>query len=168
MFPLAETYPIYYEKYLSLIKEDNVIDALQNNLINVKNVIANIPASKENFAYAEGKWTVKQVAQHVTDTERILSYRALRFARNDAQKTLPFDENLYASTSNVETKSLLEITEEYLAVRAATILLYRSFNQEALLRLGNAASGQVSVLAIGFFICGHSLHHINVINERYL
>jgi len=168
MRPIAQTYPIYYEKYISLIKEDNVTDALKGNLENIKNSVSNIPLSKEDFAYAEGKWTVKQVVQHTIDTERILSYRALRFARNDSQQPLPFDENSYAANSNVESKKLSEIMEEFNAVRLATISLYRSFSDEAILRMGNAASGQVSALAIGFFICGHTLHHFNVVKERYL
>lgn len=168
MRPKAQTYPVYYEKYISLIKEENVIEALTNNLESIKTIISNIPLSKEDFAYAEGKWTVKQVVQHTIDTERILSYRALRFARNDLQQPLAFDENAYAANSNVDTKKLSEIVEELKHVRLATISLYRGLSSEALLRVGNAASGQVSALAIGFFICGHTLHHLNVVKERYL
>ncbi|MDX2171884.1 MAG: DinB family protein [Bacteroidota bacterium] len=168
MRPNEQTYPVYYQKYISLVKEDKVIEALTNNLESIKTIISNIPLLKEDFAYAEGKWTVKQVVQHTIDTERILAYRALRFARNDSQQPLPFDENAYAANSNVDAKKLSEIFEELQHVRLATISLYRSFNQEALLKMGYVASGQVSVVAIGFFICGHTLHHLNVVKERYL
>ncbi len=168
MRPLPQTFPPYFEKYISLIKEDNVINALQNNLSKVMNMVSEIPANKEDFAYADGKWTIKQVVQHIIDTERILSYRALRFARKDPQQPLAFDENVYAFNSNVNKKSLADIVEEFVTVRAATLSLYKSFNEEALLETGTTTMGQASVLAIGFFICGHGLHHLNVIKERYL
>lgn len=163
-----KTYPVYYEKYLSLINEETVVEALQYNLENIKKMAAAIPPAKEEFAYAEGKWTIKQLLQHIVDTERILSYRALRFARKDPQQPLAFDENMYAVNSGVETKSLLQIIEEFEVVRNATLSLYKSFNNEALQATGKTAGGEVSVLAIGFFICGHGLHHINVIKEKYL
>jgi len=168
MRPQSNTHPMYYEKYISLVKEDNLIDALEANLVTLKNNVALVQSNKENFAYAERKWTVKQVVQHIIDTERILSYRALRFARKDPQQPLAFDENVYAFNSNVNKKSLTDIVDEFVTVRAATLSLYKSFNEEALLETGATSMGQASVLAIGFFICGHGLHHLNIIKQRYL
>ncbi len=168
MRPQAQTFPPYYEKYIALIKEENSIEAFQNNLIIIKDFVALIPTNKENFAYADGKWTVKQVIHHCIDTERILTYRALRFARKDFQQLLPFDENVYAANSNIDKRTLLDIVEELDTVRNATLTLYKSFNNETLLNMGNTSTGKVSVLAIGFFVCGHTLHHLNIIKERYL
>jgi hypothetical protein len=168
MRPQPNTYPPYFEKYIASIKEDKVIEALQGNLNYIKKFVAEIPQEKENFAYADGKWTVKQVIQHTIDTERILSYRALRFARKDPQQLLSFDENLYVANTDLSNYSLTNLITEFETVRAATLSLYKSFSAQTLLNMGNLSIGQVSVLAIGFFICGHNQHHLNVIKERYL
>ncbi len=168
MRPQPNTYPPYFEKYIALINEETVIDALQNNLQYLKIFAAFIPKEKENYAYADGKWTIKQVIHHTIDTERILSYRALRFARKDPQALLSFDENLYVANTDLSNYSINDVVTEFETVRAATIALYKTFNSQTLLNMGNMAIGQVSVLAIGFFMCGHNLHHLNVVKERYL
>ena len=168
MRPQPNTYPPYFEKYIALIKQDTVIEALQGNLQYLKHFAASISKEKENFAYADGKWTIKQVVHHTIDTERILSYRALRFARKDPQALLSFDENLYVANTDLSNCNLNDIVAEFETVRAATLSLYKTFNAQTLLNMGNMAIGQVSVVAIGFFICGHNLHHLNVIKERYL
>ena len=168
MRPQPNTYPTYFKKYIELSAENTILEALQNNLVNSKNFIATIADTKANYAYADGKWTVKQVIHHTIDTERILTYRALRFARKDEQQPLGFDENLYAANANLTNYTLANLVEELESVRVATFSLYKSFNNETLLNTGNVALGQTTVLAIGFFMCGHTTHHLNVIKERYL
>lgn len=168
MRPLPGTYPDYYQNYIPLVKEDTICEALLSNMREVCDFFKTIPASKENFAYAPGKWTTKGVLNHLIDTERIFAYRALRFARKDAKKPLPFEQDDYVAGAETEKRSLADLTLEFETVRWSTVSLYKSFSEEALLRMGETAAGNASVLAIGYTVCGHYLHHMKVLKERYL
>jgi DinB superfamily len=170
MRPKQGTYPIYYDNYIGKVTEDNVITALKNNQTFVNQVLMAIPADKENFAYSQGKWTVKQVVNHLIDTERIFSYRALRFGRGDAQKVLSFEEDDYAKASEKEValRTLADLRIEFDAVRLSSISLFNNFSAENLQLKGLTPAGETSVLAIGFCICGHATHHLKVLHEKYL
>jgi len=168
MRPEKGTYPAYFDHYIQLVKEDKVVGALHANSLLFKRVVAKVPSEKQNFSYAEGKWTVKQLLIHIIDTERILAYRALRFARKDPQQPLPFDENIYAANAEVAERSLADLLSEFESVRNATVSLYQSFSVPILLNKGQTAIGVSTVIAIGFMICGHSTHHLNILQERYL
>lgn len=168
MKPLQGTYPKYFENYIPWVKEGDVHLALKNNLNEISAFFRTIPADMENFAYAPGKWNIKQVLNHVIDTERIFTYRALRFARRDPQQPLPFEENHYADHADVSKRSLADLIEEFEAVRKASILLFKYFSEDTLLLSGKTAAGDCTVLALGYTTCGHAIHHMNVINERYL
>ncbi|MDP2061275.1 MAG: DinB family protein, partial [Flavobacteriaceae bacterium] len=121
-----------------------------------------------NFAYAENKWTIKEVIVHLIDAERIFSYRALRFARNDKTDLSGFEENDYVPFSEANKRSKGDLITEFKAVRNSTISLFQSFSDEMLLRVGTIGGNAMSVRALGFIILGHQKHHINVVNERYL
>lgn len=168
MRPEKGTYPDYYGNYIPLVKQEDINVALAQNWNDVKAFVAGIPKEKEDYAYAEGKWTIKQVILHLVDTERIFSYRALRFARKDPQQPLPYDENKYADNADVSNRTLADIMDEFETMRKASSSLYKSFSEEALLRSGATYIGNTTPLAIGFTICGHVIHHLNVIKERYL
>ena len=142
--------------------------ALKANHQMVLDFIEDIPRQKLNYFYDDGKWTVKQVINHIIDTERILSYRALRFARGDNQKVLPFDENLYAANANLTNTNAQILADEFDSVRLSNILFFRQLSEKELLLKGQMASGETNVLSLGFMLCGHAQHHINVIKERYL
>lgn len=144
------------------------MDALSRDWNRLKEFIMLVPEDKEEYAYAPGKWTVKQVIHHLIDTERIMSYRALRFARRDPQQPLPFEENDYAANAELDGRSLKDLLDEFESVRKATISLFRSFSDKTLLQSGQTFMGPTTVLALGYLICGHSKHHCNVIAERYL
>lgn len=120
-----------------------------------------------DIVYAPGKWTAKDIIQHLIDAERVFSYRALRFARNDKTLLPGFEENDYAVTAEASKRSMDELLDEYFLVRDSSIKLFRSFTDEMLMREGVVPSGNVSVLAIGFIMPGHTIHHLNVIKERY-
>lgn len=158
----------YFKKYIDLIPEGDIISALKANHQTILDFIEDIPRLKLNYSYEEGKWTVKQVINHINDTERILSYRALRFARGDNQKVLAFDENLYAANANLSNTNAQILADEFDSIRLSNILLYKQLSEKELLLKGQMASGEANVLSIGYFICGHAQHHINVIKERYL
>lgn len=120
-----------------------------------------------NKIYAPGKWTVKDIIQHLIDAERVFSYRALRFARNDKTLLPGFEENDYAVTAEASKRTMDDLLDEFYMVRESTIKLFESFTDEMLMREGVLPSGDASVLAIGFIMPGHTIHHLNVIKERY-
>jgi uncharacterized damage-inducible protein DinB len=123
---------------------------------------------KFDYQYAEGKWTIKEIIQHLIDSERVFSYRALRISRNDKTPLPGFDENDYVSNSNGKERSLQSLLTEMAVVRQATLSLFNSFSQEQLTKIGIASNKEVSVRAIGFIIIGHQKHHQKVFSERYL
>lgn len=168
MRPNKEDYLSYYDYYINLIPENDVISALQNNHQFILNFIHSIPKEKAEFAYASGKWTVKQVLNHMIDTERIFIYRALRFARHDDQITPSFDENSYAEHANLKNTDINLLAEEFNYVRQSSILFFKQLSEKELFLKGNTAAGQVNVLSLGYMMCGHAQHHINVIKEKYL
>lgn len=168
MRPPKGTYPDYYENYIPLAKQNTIAEALLQNETETISFFKSIPENMGDFAYAEGKWTIKGVLNHIIDTERIFSYRALRFARKDYTQPLPYEQDDYVANAGLEHRTLSEMITEFETVRKATISLYSSFSSEALQRIGQTAAGKASVNAIGFTICGHSIHHINVVKERYL
>jgi hypothetical protein len=168
MRPLVKDHIPYFLKYIDLIPETDVISALKTNHQSTLDFIESIPRLKVNHFYDEGKWTVKQVVNHIIDTERILSYRALRFARGDAQLLPGFDENLYVANANLTETNMQLLMDEFDSVRLSTILMFKQLAEKQLLLKGNMASGETNVLSIGYFICGHAQHHVNVIKERYL
>lgn len=168
MRPQKGTYPEYFENYIPLVNQENVNIALEQNRQELREFVSRIPQQKEDFAYAPGKWTIKQVVNHLIDTERIFTYRALRFARKDPQLLPSFDENSYAENAAVSERTLNDLMEEFDAVRRASILLFKSFSDDTLLNSGKMASGDCTVLALGFTTCGHVTHHMNVMRERYL
>jgi hypothetical protein len=157
--------PEYYDKYILPVDDINVVDALKKYDVSMfdKATLARIGIN----VYEPGKWTVKDIIQHVIDAERVFSYRALRFARNDKTALPGFEENEYAVNTNVAKRSLDDLLSEFETVRRSTIFLYKNFTDEMLQRAGVASGRDISVLAIGFIIAGHALHHSKVIKERY-
>ena len=162
------TLPEYFDRYINIVKENNLGKVLLHSLEEINLLRQSSVSDKQNFAYAEGKWTVKELIQHIIDTERIMAYRALRFARMDSTHLHSFDEDAIAAASGANARSLSEMIDELEAVRKSTILLYNSFTTEMLLFEGTASGKKINALAIGFVIAGHQTHHFNVLKERYL
>ena len=123
---------------------------------------------KFDYSYAEGKWTIKEIIQHIIDTERIFAYRALRISRNDKTPLPGFDENDYVDNTNAKRRGIQDLLSEFSAVRHSNLLMYKSFSDEQLRRIGIASNNEVSVRALGFLILGHLKHHQKVFQERYL
>lgn len=168
MKPKPGTYPTYFENYIYYVTQTDVKQALDQTWLEITKTFSGLSEDQGNFAYEKGKWTIKQMLIHMIDTERVFAYRALRFARKDPQQVLSFEENLYAATAEVSNRTVKDLMEEFEFVRKSTICLFRSFSNETLLNTGKTAAGEVTVLALGFIICGHALHHINVFKELYL
>ncbi len=158
----------YYTYYIDLVEQNTIMDALVAGKKSISEFIKDIPTDKSDYAYADKKWTIKQVLNHIIDTERIMSYRALCFSRGEKQLLPAFDENTYAANSNLKNTDLKLLLQEFEAVREASILLFKQLSDKELAIKGMTGLGEVTVLSIGFMACGHALHHINVIQERYL
>ena len=166
--PIAGSYPAAFSNYTSKVKEDDVMSAFKNQQALMQTFFDNIPKDKEDFAYAPGKWTLKEMLQHIIDTERIFAYRALCIARQETQSLPGFDENEYASNSHAARRSWQSMTTELKLVRQSTELMFESFSEETLQLSGLANNNLITVDAIGFITVGHIYHHLEVINERYL
>ena len=131
-------------------------------------VLAEISEEKGLFRYAEGKWSIKELVGHLIDTERVMAYRALRFARNDRTELAGFEQNDYIENSNFDACSLRELAREFELVRNANVLMFQNFSEEVWTRSGIASGNQVSVRALAYIIAGHELHHMKILRERYL
>lgn len=168
MRPAEGTYATYFEHYISLVEEQDVKNALKASTEHFFSFIDSLPEDKAEFAYAKDKWTLKEVLLHITDAERIFSYRALRFSRNDTTPLPSFDENEFIHFANAGKRTLKSIVEEFKTVRNATLSLFNSLDDEELTRKGISSSQTCTALALGYIIAGHAKHHTNIINERYL
>lgn len=166
--PKSSEHPPYYDYYIKLIQEENILKALTNQVIGIPAMISQIPEEKEDYAYAPGKWTIKEVLGHIIDTERILAYRALRFARKDKTPLLGFDENSFVANANFNKRTLYDLAHEFAIVRNSNLVLFKHFDATALGQIGIANGKEVSVRAILYMIAGHAAHHMNVIQTKYL
>jgi hypothetical protein len=163
-----ETIPPFYKNYVKQVDESDLLQALRISGHRMQELVHAIPVTKADFAYAEGKWTIRELLCHIMDAERIFCYRALRFARNDKTPLPGFEENDYAPQANASGRSLQKIASEMTHLRASTIDLFESFTPDMLVRKGSASGNEISVVAIGFIISGHETHHRKILQERYL
>ena len=162
-------YNTYYNRYLSLVsKETTLIDGLKKDSDMVLQFFESIPSDKLTYRYAEGKWSIKEVFQHLIDTERVFQHRCFRFSRHDKTGISGFEQDDYITPSQANNKSLESLVEEFKAVRQSFIVLLKSLNDDDLKFIGNANGSDMSGRAAAFTILGHSIWHINVIKERYL
>ena len=166
--PAAGDFGAFYQGYADLATGQSVAQLLATHPASIANFIMDLPEEKANYAYADGKWTIKQMLQHLIDTERIFAYRALRISRKDATPLPGFDENHYAQNAPVDQKTLADLKEEFLLVRKTTDLLLASFQEDQLNFIGNASGHPCTLNALCFIIFGHHLHHMNILRERYL
>jgi hypothetical protein len=166
--PELDTLPPYVQEYIGLVLEPTLGEALYKSLEKVNARLRDLPEAKWNHRYAPDKWSVKELMVHVNDTERILSYRALRFARNDNTPLQGFDESHYGKYSYADLRSGASILSEFQSIRAATLALFEGLPKEAYFFTGKANQYDVSVATLGFFMVGHCYHHLRILNERYL
>ena len=165
--PQPGTYPAYFDKYIQLVDAGSATEACDKYAQPLITFFENIPEDKVGYRYAEGKWLVKEMLQHIIDTERILGFRALSIARKDKTPLPGFDENTYANASKADERSWSSLIEELKAVRTSTDLLFNSFTEEHLQQNGITNGQPNTVNAIGYIIFGHILHHKKILEERY-
>lgn len=162
-------FPEYFVSYINEVKSLDIVEALEDNLDDFTDFIENrVPDIKYQFRYQQGKWSIKEIVQHIIDAERIFGYRALRMARFDVTPLPGFEEDDYVKVSNADAREMDDLLQEFVLVRKATIKLFESFTDEMLLHRGIASGKEISVRAIGYIITGHCIHHQNVVQERYL
>lgn len=166
--PATNEYPAFFRDYIEAAKTDDLLAGLEASGAYLILFAKSLKEEQLLHRYQPGKWSIKDMLVHLVDTERIMSYRALRFARQDKTELSGFEENDYASSSKADGRSLESILTEYAAVRTATVELFKNFDEEALSQQGVASGKSVSVRALGFVILGHEMHHLNIIKERYL
>ncbi|SEK32042.1 DinB family protein [Parapedobacter koreensis] len=168
MNPLkSDEYPAIYSAYIETVTGD-VLKLLNEQIKTFPAFLASIPTEKSEYAYAEGKWTVKEVVGHVIDTERIMAYRALRFARNDTKELIGFEPEDFVANARFNERSLKSLSDEFVLVRKSNLALFKRLNDHELMRKGIASERLISVRAFMYIIAGHLNHHRNVIRERYL
>lgn len=165
----SNEYASYYINYIDQVSDEyTLIEELEISLHRLIKFVQDIPMDKFDYRYAEGKWTIKDILQHIIDAERIFAYRALRFARNDKTELPGFEENDYANETNANKRSIMDLLTELSSVRHSNMLLFKTFSNEQLLRIGIASNNPMSVRALGFIIIGHQNHHQRIFGERYL
>ena len=158
----------FYHNYINQVTEDELAEAFDKESASFIRFLDTIPAEKYDYRYAEDKWTIKEVLQHIIDAERIFSYRALRFARKDKTPLPGFDENSFAAASKADARNWDKLVEEFKVVRRSSELLFHSFDEEQLQSDGISSNASNYVLALGFILIGHTMHHQKIIKERYL
>jgi uncharacterized damage-inducible protein DinB len=165
--PAPGEYLEYYQRYIDKVAhEADALVALRRQLPAIQELSRLLPA-QAGFRYAPGKWSVKQVVGHMSDAERIFSYRLLRAARGDETPLASFDENAYVETANFDARSIEDLGEELIAVRASTLELLGSLDEARLTQTTVASGATVSVRALAFIIAGHTVHHLQILDERY-
>lgn len=158
----------YFQRYIQKAPKDSVVDSLVDSAEQMRGYLSKLTEEQWNYRYADGKWSIKEMVVHIIDTERIMVYRALRFARGDKQELPGFDQDIYVEGSEADKRKSEDILNEYLANRMSTLSLFRTLSNESLGRSGSFSSqSPLSVRDIGKLVSGHEIHHLDILKERY-
>ncbi len=166
--PGKKDYAPYYQGYIKNTTEEDIRVQLRKQMHKTFKVLKSISEKKAGYAYAEGKWTIKELVGHLIDAERIFSYRALAFSRGEDQHLPGWDEKVYTGNGNFNKRKLSDLAEELKLLRMANLLLFKNFSDEMLKKRGIASNNEVTVKAILFILAGHEIHHLKILKERYL
>ncbi len=166
--PETTEYSPYYGRYISLVPGRDLTAALESQTVHTLPVLLGVSEEMSLHRYAAGKWSVKEVLGHLIDAERIFTYRALRFARNDQTPLAGFDQDPYVASAHFDTRLWNDLVAEFEHVRRSTILFFRSLTPEEALRSGTSDENPITVRALGYIVAGHELHHMAILRDRYL
>lgn len=164
--PQAQEYPEWGLQYISQVDGD-VLEILETQATSFGNFVNSL-TEKADYAYAQGKWTIKELVGHMVDTERILVYRLLCFARDEKAELPGFDEDAYVASAHFKNLSLFNMSEEFALLRRANLFLIKSLTEAELDKKGTASGKQISVRALVYVLAGHVIHHFKIIKERYI
>jgi hypothetical protein len=165
--PLESEYAPYYQGYLAHVNEDEILPVLRSQLDALDVLLGGVGPERETYAYAEGKWSIRELVGHLIDTERVFGYRAFCIARGESRNLPGFDENEYMLSAPYNQIDLEDLLSELRLVRLSNIAMLRNLDDEAWMRIGTANDNQVSVRALAFIMAGHVRHHMGVLRERY-
>lgn len=160
--------PEYYDRYIGLVDDLSLNVAFDKYFTQIQNLNLDVLYELGDRTYAPGKWSIREIIQHLIDWERIFSYRSIIFARKEGTIPPGHDENILAMNSKANSRKLETIIDDFLFARRNTQSLFSSFDEESLLTIGKSWNYEMPVLALGFIILGHQIHHFNIIRERYL
>ncbi len=166
--PKPNEYADFYSGYIKELPHDNVIKLLEDDRDELQSLIRSLPEDKGSCSYAEGKWSIKEVLGHIADVERVHSYRVMCFARGESKSLPGFEQDDYVRKADFNKRSLASLADELKYLRDANIALFKSFDEEILMRKGISNNYEFTVRAFIFIIAGHELHHLKIIKERYL
>jgi hypothetical protein len=166
--PEKSEYDPYYERYISLIVENDIVPVLAGQLTELQDVFAALPEEKGTYAYETGKWTIKEVLSHLIDGERIFAYRGFRIARGDKTPIEGFEQDGYIENSHANERTFAELLDEFNLLRRANVLFFKNLDSDDWMRTGTANDVEISVRAIAFVMAGHIRHHITILRSRYL
>ena len=167
MRPAKGDYSEYYQQYIDLVEDDNILSVLTEQNKKTQNILNSFLKDKGNYRYAEGKWTVREIVGHLMDVERIFAYRAISIARGE-KKSLPgFDQDEYVKNGMFNQRTLPDLIYEFRLLRECNILLFKGLDKSVWQNRGLANDNEVTVLALMFMIAGHEKHHLNILKERY-
>ena len=159
--------PPFYHRYIQLVEEQDLNEAYRQHQLQSVGVLRALPEERWGYRYAEGKWSIRELVQHLIDAERIFCYRALRFARHDKTELPGFEEDDYVAASAADARTKNSLLEELSTVQRSSAQLFASFNEKQLNEDGTANGSSIYVLGIGFIIVGHVRHHLSILKERY-
>ncbi|HUC53550.1 MAG TPA: DinB family protein [Candidatus Cybelea sp.] len=165
--PEATEYADYYAKYIAKVPGSDILSVLESQRLQMLQLFSGRSERDGSFRYEPGKWSVKEVLGHITDTERIFGYRALRIARGDQTPLPGFEQDDFVKNGAFGERPLRSLTEEFGLVRSASVALFKSFPDAAWSRRGIASQKEVTVRALAFMVAGHQMHHRLILEERY-
>jgi hypothetical protein len=165
--PEASEYAPYYDRYISLVAGNDLLGSLEREFVETLDLLRGVSEERAGFRYAPDKWSIRQVVGHLSDSERIFAYRALRIARNDKTPLSGFEQDDFVNAANFDDIPMAELVREFEYVRLANLQLFRQFTDEAWKRLGVANHVEISARALGYIISGHEIYHRAILRERY-
>jgi hypothetical protein len=165
--PADSEFASYYKNYISLVTEGEILSVLENQLSDLSRLAAAVDSKREEFRYASGKWSIREVFGHLIDAERVFGYRAFCIGRGETASLPSFDENTYVAQSRYNERPLAGLVAELRTIREANLLFMRWLSDQQWMSLGTASGHPVSVRAIAFITAGHMRHHLNVLHEKY-
>lgn len=166
--PEKNEYAYFYETYVSIVDEIDIVSAMQKQADELKDLFTNISDEQGLFAYEEGKWTIKELLGHLIDGERVFAYRAFRFARKDKTPLAGFDQNPYIENADYNSNSIIDLLDELVLLRKSNALFFKNLPESAWDNVGIASDNEITVRALAYICVGHIRHHTNILKERYL
>jgi len=166
--PADTEYAPFYAGYVARVPDGDVVALLRSQIGETLALLRDVPESRGTHRYAEGKWSIKEVVGHLADTERVMTYRALRIARGDRTPLAGFDENAFVRNASFDQRTLASLRAELELVRSASIALFETMTAEEAARVGTANDRDVTARALAYIVAGHERHHVALLRERYL